>query len=209
VVGWSSCFGLNFSPFGIKHQNRRTSWPFNPIASPKQDQKAMRTQIRTWNKIHWYRNAVEALSLSKFTFYLSIQLWYYIKNTQANTLVSKDQVVVHPPPKYVHHVHRDLWGTRMTYTTWAPCWGLVLKCYELRTRQHKMLNINALRPPKHYLAKDLMNFGRRPWARYQEGHTFVIRVIKQCRMKYIKNMKYKGMIYQKHIRLFTYFIIQT
>jgi hypothetical protein len=21
------------------------------------------------------------------------------------------------------------------------CWGLVLKCYELRTRQHKMLNI--------------------------------------------------------------------
>jgi hypothetical protein len=24
------------------------------------------------------------------------------------------------------------------------CWGLVLKCYELRTRQHKMLNIKAL-----------------------------------------------------------------
>jgi chromosome segregation ATPase len=41
------------------------------------------------------------------------------------------------------------------------CWGLVLKCYELRTRQHKMLNINALHPPKHYLHKDLMNFGRR------------------------------------------------
>jgi hypothetical protein len=42
------------------------------------------------------------------------------------------------------------------------CWGLVLKCYELRTRQHKMLNINTLRPLKHYLPKDLMNFGRRP-----------------------------------------------
>jgi DNA topoisomerase IB len=42
------------------------------------------------------------------------------------------------------------------------CWGLVLKCYELRTRQHKMLNNNALRPLKHYLPKDLMNFGRRP-----------------------------------------------
>jgi hypothetical protein len=42
------------------------------------------------------------------------------------------------------------------------CWGLVLKCYESRTRQHKMLNINALRPLKHYLPKDLMNFGRRP-----------------------------------------------
>jgi transposase len=38
------------------------------------------------------------------------------------------------------------------------CWGLVLKCYELRTRQHKMLNINALRPLKHYLPKDLMSF---------------------------------------------------
>jgi hypothetical protein len=44
----------------------------------------------------------------------------------------------------------------------ARCWGLVLKCYELRTRQHKMLNINALRPWKHYLPKDLMSFGRRP-----------------------------------------------
>jgi hypothetical protein len=29
-------------------------------------------------------------------------------------------------------------------------WGLVLKYYESRTRQHKMLNINALRPSKHY-----------------------------------------------------------
>jgi hypothetical protein len=31
------------------------------------------------------------------------------------------------------------------------CWGLVLKYYELRTRQHKMLKVNALRSPKHYL----------------------------------------------------------
>jgi hypothetical protein len=29
------------------------------------------------------------------------------------------------------------------------CWGLVLKYY-LRTRQQKMLNVNALRPSKHY-----------------------------------------------------------
>jgi hypothetical protein len=41
-------------------------------------------------------------------------------------------------------------------------WGLVLKCYELRTRQHKMLNINALRTLKHYLPKDLMSFRRGP-----------------------------------------------
>jgi hypothetical protein len=32
----------------------------------------------------------------------------------------------------------------------AKCWGLVLKYYESRTRQHKMLDINALRPSKHY-----------------------------------------------------------
>jgi hypothetical protein len=31
------------------------------------------------------------------------------------------------------------------------CWGLVLKCYELRTRQHRMLKVNALHPSKHYL----------------------------------------------------------
>jgi hypothetical protein len=41
------------------------------------------------------------------------------------------------------------------------CWGLVLKCYELRTRQHKMLNIKALRPSKHYTPLDIMDFGRR------------------------------------------------
>jgi hypothetical protein len=51
----------------------------------------------------------------------------------------------------------DHWGKRVE----AYCWGLVLKCYELRTRQHKMLNVNALRPLNHYFLKDLMNFGRR------------------------------------------------
>ena len=47
-----------------------------------------------------------------------------------------------------------------------------------------MLNVDALRPLKHYLLKDLMNFGRRPWAKYHEGHTFVIRLIRQYKMKY-------------------------
>jgi hypothetical protein len=31
------------------------------------------------------------------------------------------------------------------------CWGLVLNCYKLRTRQHKMLRVKVLRPSKHYL----------------------------------------------------------
>jgi hypothetical protein len=41
------------------------------------------------------------------------------------------------------------------------CWGLVLKCYELRTRQHKMLNIKALRLLNHYFPSDIMNPRRR------------------------------------------------
>jgi hypothetical protein len=69
----------------------------------------------------------------------------------------------HVPNCYGYILHHDF------------CWGLVLKCYESITRQHKMLNNNALRPLKHYLPKDLMNFGRRPRAGYHEGHTFVVR----------------------------------
>jgi hypothetical protein len=30
------------------------------------------------------------------------------------------------------------------------CWGLALKCYELRTRQHKTLMVNVLCPSEHY-----------------------------------------------------------
>jgi hypothetical protein len=41
------------------------------------------------------------------------------------------------------------------------CWRLVLKCYESRTRQHKMLNIKSIRPLNHYFPSDLMNLGRR------------------------------------------------
>jgi hypothetical protein len=41
------------------------------------------------------------------------------------------------------------------------CWGLVLKCYESRTRQHKMLNIKALRLLNHYFPSDIMNLGGR------------------------------------------------
>jgi hypothetical protein len=55
------------------------------------------------------------------------------------------------------------------------CWGLVLKCYELKTRQHKMLNIKILRPLKHYFPEDLMSFGRRLKMINYEGLTFVVR----------------------------------
>jgi hypothetical protein len=46
--------------------------------------------------------------------------------------------------------------------TSTSCWGLVRKCYELRTRQHKSrLMVNALRPSKHYFPKDITIFEQR------------------------------------------------
>ena len=47
------------------------------------------------------------------------------------------------------------------------CWGLALKCYKLRTRQHQNeLFVNALHPSKHYFPKDIMIFGRKSWRTY-------------------------------------------
>jgi hypothetical protein len=46
--------------------------------------------------------------------------------------------------------------TLQTKNIYIYCWGLVLKCYELRTRQHKnRLMVNVLRPSKHYFPKDI------------------------------------------------------
>jgi hypothetical protein len=77
---------------------------------------------------------------------------------------------------YAHNPDTRSKAARSHWIGFGPCCGLVLKCYELRTRQHKMLNINVLRPLKHYLPKDLMNFGRRPRTEYYEGFTFVIKL---------------------------------
>jgi hypothetical protein len=41
-------------------------------------------------------------------------------------------------------------GVFLGYALHSCCWGLVLKYYEIRTRQHKMLNVNTLRSSKHY-----------------------------------------------------------
>jgi hypothetical protein len=52
--------------------------------------------------------------------------------------------------------------TSSTLSEFCQCWGLVLKCYELRTRQHKnRLMVNALHPSKYYFPKDITIFGRR------------------------------------------------
>jgi hypothetical protein len=57
---------------------------------------------------------------------------------------------------------RHLLSTRCSSSrsTECPCWGLVLKCYELRTRQHKMLNVNVLRP-WNIIPLRIMSLGRR------------------------------------------------
>jgi hypothetical protein len=47
----------------------------------------------------------------------------------------------------------------------------------------KMLSINALRPLKHYLPKDLMIFGRRSWVKHHKDFTFVIIFVRRQSMK--------------------------
>jgi hypothetical protein len=106
-----------------------------------------------------------------------------MKNVMTDTYM-QPACAMHPYVNYIMGTANDIMTNlhkgveRMFDLKIATCWGLVLKCYELRTRQHKMLNINALRPLKHYLPKDLMNFGRRPRAEYYEGFTFVIKLTK-------------------------------
>jgi hypothetical protein len=66
--------------------------------------------------------------------------------------------------------------------TWireGGCWGLVLKCYESGTRQHKMLNIKALHPSNHYFPSDIMNLGRRSWRTYPHDYDKIWRTFKQ------------------------------
>jgi hypothetical protein len=54
--------------------------------------------------------------------------------------------LVPPLDRWLGHVsHSDRAADRWPGRPLAHCWGLVLKCYELRTRQHKMLNVNVLR----------------------------------------------------------------
>jgi hypothetical protein len=68
------------------------------------------------------------------------------------------------------------------------CWGLALKCYKLRTRQHqKKLFVNALRTSKHYFPKDIMIFGRRSRRTYL--HHLIIQIIGGLRLpKVLKNV---------------------
>jgi hypothetical protein len=85
-----------------------------------------------------------------------------------------------------------IWWLRVSQAVWKDhdvqegvCWGLVFKCYELRTRQHKnRLMVNALRPSKHYFPKDITIFGRRLWRTYLHNHS-----VCQWKTKYMKHEK--------------------
>jgi hypothetical protein len=66
-----------------------------------------------------------------------------IKAGKANCFREDDQGVVWFNNRIVVPKNDEI---RQQILDEAHCWGLVLKCYELRTRQHKMLNVNILRP---------------------------------------------------------------
>jgi hypothetical protein len=81
---------------------------------------------------------------------------YPIKIIDTLTRVTRNKVIKMCKVQWIHHGEDEA-----TWKREEECWRLVLKCYELRTRQHKMLKVKALRPSKHYFPWDIMIFRRR------------------------------------------------
>jgi hypothetical protein len=87
-------------------------------------------------------------------------------NTRASAFTprhkSKDQSLSKSPKSFQPPSDlRECLFVFFAFLLLGSCWGLVLKCYELRTRQHKMLMVKDLRLSKHYLPWDIMIFRRR------------------------------------------------
>jgi hypothetical protein len=119
---WSICFGLNFSPFGIKHQNRIIFGPLTPLPHQKHQLRAKRQWEHKYELGSEYPNTrVQWKSLhrpsSPFPFNALLRLHQVYSNTKVSLKGSSCSI---SPPKYVHHLHMDLWGLGRSCTTWAP-----------------------------------------------------------------------------------------
>jgi hypothetical protein len=76
-------------------------------------------------------------------------------------LASGEQATLGKNRRRTTIIHRTVrWCTGLSgeptiaSATVGRCWGLALKCYKLRTRQHQnRLLVNALRPSKHYFPR--------------------------------------------------------
>jgi hypothetical protein len=119
---WSICFGLNFSPFGIKHQNGIISSPLTPLPYQKCQLRAKRQWKNRYELGGEYTNTgVQWKSLhdpsSPFPFNAPLRLHQVNSTTKVSLKGSNCST---SPPKYVHHSHMDLWGPGIPCTTWAP-----------------------------------------------------------------------------------------
>jgi ribonuclease HI len=74
---------------------------------------------------------------------LHSKVFFEIIKTPSVELMERAVLTISP-------AHSEDWRTEIVSFLQGTCWGLVPKYYELRTRQHKILNVNALRPSKHY-----------------------------------------------------------
>jgi hypothetical protein len=115
---WSISFGLNFSPFGIKHQNRIILGPLTPLPHQKCQLRAKGKESISMN-LEVSTLILEcsgSLFIVQVHLSLSMYLWNYIKYTQTNRLVSKGQVVAHLP---LNMCIIHTWTCEVR-TTWAP-----------------------------------------------------------------------------------------
>jgi hypothetical protein len=101
--------------------------------------------------ISWSNSSSWSVGLVAFLFWLLAS-----RRERESLLVCVEWLECSPWRCYLLRRHDEGWcfaeDCGSEYTGGGrQCWGLVLKCYELRTRKHKMLMIKALRPPKHYL----------------------------------------------------------
>ena len=119
---WSICFGLNFSPFGIKHQNRIIIGPLTPLPHQKCQLRAKRQWEHKYELGGEYTNTgVQWKSLHCTSSPFPFNALLILRQVHSNTKVSlKGSSCSTSPPKYVHHLHMDLWGPGRSCTTWAP-----------------------------------------------------------------------------------------